>query len=132
MIIYKSFMANTASDSASAVNASRASFDGYFTVARWLSMNGLRLFLQFWYAKQALFWIPQGWAPGYVEWLLAFPKAPRGSVSIQIWALACASIVPLVIAVVLAIYRQFIQRSKQPKFMATTGKPPSTFEKRDE
>ena len=40
--------------------------------------------------------------PGYVEWLLAFPRAPRGSVSIQIWGLACGTIVQLVGAAVVA------------------------------
>ncbi|KAI9785701.1 MAG: GET complex subunit get1 [Geoglossum umbratile] len=108
------------------VNASRASFEGLFTVARWLSINGLRIFIQFWYAKRAIFWIPQGWVPGYVEWLLAFPKAPRGSVSIQIWGLACASIISLVIAVVLAVYHQLVQGPKQPKFMAAAGTPRAT------
>ena len=34
--------------------------------------------------------------PGYVEWLLAFPRAPRGSVSIQIWGIACASVIGMV------------------------------------
>ncbi|KAH0543822.1 hypothetical protein FGG08_001861 [Glutinoglossum americanum] len=106
------------------VNASRTSFDSSFTVARWFSTNGLRIFLQFWYAKQALFWIPQGWVPGYVEWLLAFPRAPKGSVSIQMWGLACASIVPLVTAVVFAVYSQFTQRSKQSNVMAAAAVNP--------
>ena len=34
--------------------------------------------------------------PGYVEWALAFPRAPRGSVSIQIWGIACATVIQLV------------------------------------
>lgn len=51
--------------------------------------------MQFWYSKVAMFWIPKGWVPGYVEWLLAFPRAPTGSVSIQIWGLACASVLLL-------------------------------------
>ena len=40
--------------------------------------------------------------PAYVEWLLAFPRAPTGSVSIQIWGIACATIVQLVGAAVVA------------------------------
>lgn len=40
--------------------------------------------------------------PGYVEWLLSFPRAPTGSVSIQIWGIACATIVQLVGAAVVA------------------------------
>lgn len=33
--------------------------------------------------------------PGYVEFLLAFPRAPRGSVSIQVWGIACATVVQM-------------------------------------
>lgn len=34
--------------------------------------------------------------PGFVEWALAFPRAPRGSVSVQVWGIACATVVQLV------------------------------------
>ena len=40
--------------------------------------------------------------PGYVEWILAFPRAPTGSVSIQMWGIACATVVQLVGAAVVA------------------------------
>lgn len=43
-----------------------------------------------------MFWIPKGWVPYYAEWLLSFPRAPLGSISIQAWALACMAIVVLV------------------------------------
>lgn len=49
-----------------------------------------------------MFWIPRGWLPGYVEFLLAFPRAPRGGVSIQIWGIACATVVQMVGAAVAA------------------------------
>lgn len=39
--------------------------------------------------------------PGYFELLLAFPKAPRGSISVQTWALACGAAVNLVVGKVL-------------------------------
>ncbi len=71
-------------------------------ILRWGGTNGLRFFLQFWFAKQPLFWIPRGWVPGYVEWILAFPRAPTGSVSIQMWGIACATAVQLVSAAVAA------------------------------
>ena len=77
---------------------------------RWLLTNGLRFYLQLWYAKQALFWIPQGWLPSYVEWLLAFPRAPRGSISIQVWGVACASVIQLVSAAVIAVYALAVQQ----------------------
>ncbi|KAI9829763.1 MAG: hypothetical protein M1819_006000 [Sarea resinae] len=88
----------------SSLKSSKATFDSSTTAVRWASTNGVRLFLQFWYAKQALFWVPQGWLPFYVEWLLAFPRAPRGSISVQVWSLACASIIKLVSEAVVAVY----------------------------
>lgn len=43
-----------------------------------------------------MFWIPAGWVPYYVEWILSFPRAPLGSVSINVWGIACASMLALV------------------------------------
>lgn len=39
--------------------------------------------------------MPAGWLPYYVEWILSFPRAPLGSVSINVWGIACASIIAL-------------------------------------
>jgi hypothetical protein len=61
------------------------------------------MFMQFWYAKQAMFWIPKGWVPYYAEWLLSFPRAPIGSISIQAWFLACTAIIILVSDALVAI-----------------------------
>jgi hypothetical protein len=61
------------------------------------------MFMQFWYAKQAMFWIPKGWVPYYAEWLLSFPRAPLGSISIQAWFLACTAIIILVSDALVAI-----------------------------
>lgn len=88
----------------SAIRSARTKFDTTVASIRWLATNGLRFFLQLWYSKQPLFWIPQGWFPGYVEWVLAFPKAPTGSVSIQIWGIACASVISLVSEALVALY----------------------------
>ncbi|CZT08731.1 hypothetical protein WAI453_006139 [Rhynchosporium graminicola] len=82
--------------SKSSTDGTKAQFDSAVSTLRWLGTNGLRMFLQFWYSKQAMFWIPKGWVPYYAEWLLSFPRAPLGSVSIQAWALACGAVVLLV------------------------------------
>jgi len=42
-----------------------------------------------------MFWLPAGWFPYYVEWVLSFPRAPLGSVSIVSWQTACAGVVLL-------------------------------------
>lgn len=70
---------------------------------RWLGTNGLRMLIQFWFQKQPMFWIPKGWAPYYAEWLLSFPRAPLGSISIQAWALACGAVVLLASDAIAAI-----------------------------
>lgn len=80
----------------------KTTFERVVMVLRWGGTNGFRFFIQFWYAKQPLFWIPRGWVPGYVEWILAFPRAPTGSVSIQMWGVACATAIQLVGAAVAA------------------------------
>jgi hypothetical protein len=49
-----------------------------------------------------MFWLPQGWVPYYAEWLLSFPRAPLGSVSIQAWVLACGAVILLVSDAIIA------------------------------
>lgn len=50
-----------------------------------------------------MFWLPHGWFPGYAEWLVAFPRAPRGSVSITSWQLACTGVLVLLKDTILAV-----------------------------
>jgi len=110
---------------------SKASFDKTFNLARWIGTTGLRLLLQFWYSKKPLFWIPQGWLPYYVEWLLAFPRAPTGSVSIQVWGIACVSVISLVSEGVMALYMLAAERRAsadkgEPQKFAADGKTASS------
>lgn len=51
-----------------------------------------------------MFWLPLGLVPWYIEWILSFPRAPIGSVSIQIWGVACLTVVQLVGAAVVAVF----------------------------
>ena len=51
-----------------------------------------------------MFWIPAGWVPYYVEWILSFPRAPLGSVSINVWGIACASTIALVAEAIAAAW----------------------------
>ena len=81
---------------ATSLQSFRSTFDRTITLPRWTLVNGLRFFLQWYYARSAIYWLPRGWVPGYVEWALAFPRAPRGSVSVQVWGIACATVVQLV------------------------------------
>ncbi|KAL7623863.1 GET complex subunit get1 [Parahypoxylon ruwenzoriense] len=84
-------------------DASKANFDRSVNILRWLATTGLKFLLPFWYAKQPIFWLPQGWFPYYVEWILSFPRAPLGSVSIASWQTACTGVVLLLSDTVVAI-----------------------------
>jgi len=87
---------------AASLAATKAKFDTAAASARWLATNGLRLFLQFWFSRKPMFWLPKNLAPGYIEWFLALPRAPTGSVSIQLWGIACAAAIHLVSEAVVA------------------------------
>ena len=89
---------------ANGLKSFKSTFDLTVRTLRFLSTNGLRFFLQFWYSKQPMFWLPLGLVPWYIEWILSFPRAPIGSVSIQIWGVACLTVVQLVGAAVVAVF----------------------------
>jgi hypothetical protein len=84
-----------------------------------------------------MFWIPANWVPYYAEWILSFPRAPLGSVSINIWGIACASMISLVAEAVTAVYVLVTKRpvgsnQKQegaPMAFQATGKAPPTEKK---
>ena len=61
-----------------------------------------------------MFWLPKGWVPSYVEWILAFPRAPTGSVSIQVWGIACGTVVRLASTAVVASWVLVKQLRESP------------------
>ena len=78
------------------MESSRSKFDNALTVGRLVLTRAPQYILPFWYAKQPMFWLPHGWFPFYAEWIISFPRAPLGSVSIASWQLACTAVVTLV------------------------------------
>lgn len=50
-----------------------------------------------------MFWLPHGWFPYYAEWIISFPRAPMGSVSVASWQLACTGVITLVADTITAI-----------------------------
>ena len=73
----------------------RTQFDRVVSALRWLGTQGLNFLANTWLSKLPMFWLPQGWVPYQVEWILSFPRAPLGSVSINVWGIACASVIGL-------------------------------------
>ena len=63
--------------------------------------------------------------PWYVEWTLAFPRAPSGSVSINVWSAACAAVLSVlgdsVGYLVVAVQGQGVKR-KQAMKVGADGK----------
>ncbi|KAF8315885.1 hypothetical protein DL93DRAFT_2078622 [Clavulina sp. PMI_390] len=70
------------------VAAEQTSFGVKFNSAVWFLTSGLQFAIAWWYRKQAVFYLPPGWF-GPLEWWLALPFAPRGSVSCATWQMAC-------------------------------------------
>ncbi|PWW75263.1 hypothetical protein C7212DRAFT_322688 [Tuber magnatum] len=82
------------------VGAIRTKFDAQTGFVRWVSTSGVGWAISLWYCREPIFWIPEGWVPGYVEWGLSFPKAPIGSVSIQVWTFAVTQVLRVVAPIV--------------------------------
>ncbi|KAL5120100.1 GET complex subunit get1 [Pleosporales sp. CAS-2024a] len=94
----------------------QTTFTSAVSALRWLGTQGLRFILQFWFAKSPMFWVPAGWLPYYVEWILSFPRAPLGSVSINVWGIACASVIALAADGIAAVW---VLVTKRPTPVAT-------------
>ncbi|KAF3082562.1 GET complex subunit get1 [Orbilia oligospora] len=78
------------------VDTHKMRFSQAISTTRWLLFSGLGFFIQFWYRREPVFWLPNGWIPDYVEWGLCFPQAPRGSVSVNVWGACTAAVAALV------------------------------------
>jgi len=74
-----------------------------------------------------MFWLPKAWFPYYVEWVLSFPRAPLGSVSIVSWQMACSVVIMLISDTVTSILglilgaRMQQQKREQPMGAQTAG-----------
>ncbi|RDI85459.1 hypothetical protein Vi05172_g4726 [Venturia inaequalis] len=108
----------------------KTAFVSRANTTRTVLTTGLKLFLQVWYSKQALFWIPKGWVPYYAEWILSFPRAPLGSVSLQVWTLACSSVVAMVsealVATLVLVMGTIAGQKKKAGVEQKTEKPMAT------
>lgn len=82
----------------------RASFDSIVSKLRWLGTQGVNFILNTWYAKQPMFWLPQGWVPYQAEWVLSLPRAPLGSISVNVWAIACGSVIGMISEGIIALW----------------------------
>jgi len=74
------------------VSSSKSAFAMKFNTLLWLLTTGLQFGVGWWYRKQPVFYLPQGWF-GPLGWWLALPFAPAGSVSVGVWQIACRRLI---------------------------------------
>ncbi|KAL7930151.1 CHD5-like domain-containing protein [Trichoderma chlorosporum] len=96
------------------LDSARSKFDSALTALRFLLTRAPQYIIPFWYATEPMFWLPHGWFPYYAEWIISFPRAPLGSVSIASWQLACSGMVNL-LSEILSLVFKLVLGSKQPE-----------------
>ncbi|KAK9367329.1 CHD5-like protein-domain-containing protein [Lipomyces kononenkoae] len=67
------------------ISTQRAFFKSQVRRVIWMSTTGMKIFVRIRYRKVAVFWLPKGMFPGWLEWMLSLTSAPRGSVSVSAW-----------------------------------------------
>ncbi|GIZ44195.1 hypothetical protein CKM354_000739900 [Cercospora kikuchii] len=87
---------------ASSLTSFRSTFMSIISKLRWVGTQGVNFLLNTYYSKTPMFYLPQGWVPYHAEWLLSFPRAPVGGVSVNVWAIACGSVIGMVMELVVA------------------------------
>jgi hypothetical protein len=107
---------------AQSLQATKSTFDSRIGKLRFLLTTALRMFLQFYYTKVPMFWLPQGWVPYYAEWILSFPKAPLGAVSIQMWFIACGSVIALASEALVAVFALVVERMQKQRLERARAK----------
>jgi len=78
----------------SQIASSRTGFSIKFSSALWISTTGTQFVIGWYYRRSAVFWVPKGWF-GPLEYWLAFPFAPAGSVSCGIWQMSCKRVIKM-------------------------------------
>ncbi|KZP11610.1 hypothetical protein FIBSPDRAFT_756485 [Athelia psychrophila] len=76
------------------LSASKTAFALKFNSFIWVMTTGLQFVVASWYRKSAVFYLPQGWL-GPLTWWLALPFAPKGSVSVGVWQMACKRVIKI-------------------------------------
>jgi len=66
----------------------RQKFNRAVRTVKWLATTGVRWYVQWHYRKTPVAWIPHSAVPRLVEYFLAFPSAPYGSISLSTWLFA--------------------------------------------
>jgi len=76
----------------SEIASAKSGFSMTFNSVLWFLTTGLQFAVGWWYRKQPVFFLPQGWF-GPLGWWLSLPFAPAGSVSVGVWQMACRRVI---------------------------------------
>ncbi|KAI9026661.1 WRB/Get1 family [Phycomyces nitens] len=69
----------------------------------WFFIHGSQLVMVMWFYKRAVLYLPPGWF-GPAQWLLSFPFAPAGSISVAVWFAACRKTIKAVASTANGLY----------------------------
>jgi len=72
--------------------SNKSAFSLKFNTAVWIFTTGLQFVVGWVYRRSAVFYLPHGWM-GPITWWLALPFAPKGSVSVGVWQMACRRVI---------------------------------------
>lgn len=107
------------------MDSAKSKFDNALTAVRMLLTKGPQYIIPFWFAKEPMFWLPHGWFPYYAEWIISFPRAPLGSVSVASWQLACTGVIALLSDLISGIYGLIFSATQTEAPFKAEGKPAS-------
>jgi len=74
------------------ISSNKTAFSLKFNTLLWISTTGLQFVVGWWFRRSAVFYLPPGWL-GPIGWWLALPFAPKGSVSVGVWQMACRRVI---------------------------------------
>ncbi|EKM75594.1 hypothetical protein AGABI1DRAFT_46229 [Agaricus bisporus var. burnettii JB137-S8] len=92
----------------SKLSSGKTTFTIAFRVFLWIFVNIPQYGIAWRYRSKPVFWLPQGWFNPIVTWWLAFPFAPKGSVSVMTWTWACKYVLQISNEAVKVIICEFL------------------------
>ncbi|KAF8965534.1 CHD5-like protein-domain-containing protein [Flammula alnicola] len=107
------------------VASAKSGFGMKFNTILWLLTTGLQFVVGWWYRKQPVFYLPEGWF-GPLGWWLSLPFAPAGSVSVGVWQMACRRVIVVGERVVKDLAGASA-KSSDPSEKVTAGLAPTPF-----
>ncbi|TEB28464.1 hypothetical protein FA13DRAFT_1735605 [Coprinellus micaceus] len=96
----------------SEMSSAKSSFSMKFKGVMWFLTTGVELVIGWWFRRQPVFYLPDSWL-GPLTWWLSFPFAPKGSVSVGVWSIACKRVLGV------------LERTVKTYFEPTTSPVPS-------